>query len=181
MFTAASTRPAVGLRRRKYLRGRPTPHRTFIEVAALEGGLQDWRSLPELRRISTQFWRWHPAATVIVAQERFTSSNLRSTHCVRTALTTFVHAHNLDELKARSEEHQVVYVETLGNPNSDIPNVDAIAEIACQTRHSGYCRQHLPYRACSVTGAQRDVVVFTTVYRRPWNNSGQHHHRRRYI
>ncbi|MBR6513049.1 MAG: O-acetylhomoserine aminocarboxypropyltransferase/cysteine synthase, partial [Clostridia bacterium] len=45
--------------------------------------------------------------------------------------TTFVDAHNLDEVKnAIKENPRAVYLETLGNPNSDIPDIDAIAEIA---------------------------------------------------
>ena len=45
--------------------------------------------------------------------------------------TTFVDAHNLAELEgAIKEDTRAIYLETLGNPNSDIPDVDAIAEIA---------------------------------------------------
>ena len=45
--------------------------------------------------------------------------------------TTFVDVHNLDEVEAAIRPNtKVVYLETLGNPNSDIPNIDAIAEIA---------------------------------------------------
>ncbi len=45
--------------------------------------------------------------------------------------TTFVDAHNLDELESAIQENtKAVYLETLGNPNSDIPDIDAIAEIA---------------------------------------------------
>lgn len=45
--------------------------------------------------------------------------------------TTFVDAHNLKELEdAIQENTKAVYLETLGNPNSDIPDIDAIAEIA---------------------------------------------------
>lgn len=45
--------------------------------------------------------------------------------------TTFVDAHNLSEVEnAIREDTKAVYIETLGNPNSDIPNIDAIAEIA---------------------------------------------------
>lgn len=45
--------------------------------------------------------------------------------------TTFVDAHNLDEVEAAIQENtKAVYLETLGNPNSDIPDIDAIAEIA---------------------------------------------------
>lgn len=45
--------------------------------------------------------------------------------------TTFVDAHNLEELEGAIKENtRAVYLETLGNPNSDIPDIDAIAEIA---------------------------------------------------
>ena len=45
--------------------------------------------------------------------------------------TTFVDAHNLDEVKAAIRPNtKVVWLETLGNPNSDIPNIDKIAVIA---------------------------------------------------
>ncbi|MGN0916300.1 MAG: O-acetylhomoserine aminocarboxypropyltransferase/cysteine synthase family protein [Succinivibrio sp.] len=45
--------------------------------------------------------------------------------------TTFVDTHNLDEVeKAIKENTKALYIETLGNPNSDIPDIDAIALIA---------------------------------------------------
>ena len=45
--------------------------------------------------------------------------------------TTFVDAHKLDEVEnAIQENTRAIYLETLGNPNSDIPNIDAVAEIA---------------------------------------------------
>ena len=45
--------------------------------------------------------------------------------------TIFVDVHNLEEIKnAINENTKAIYLETLGNPNSDIPDIDAIAEIA---------------------------------------------------
>ncbi len=45
--------------------------------------------------------------------------------------TTFVDAHNLQEVEAAIQENsRAIYIETLGNPNSDIPDIDALAEIA---------------------------------------------------
>ena len=45
--------------------------------------------------------------------------------------TTFVDAHNLVEVEGAIQENtRAIYLETLGNPNSDIPDIDAIAEIA---------------------------------------------------
>ena len=45
--------------------------------------------------------------------------------------TTFVDAHDLEEVEAAIQDNtRAIYLETLGNPNSDIPDIDAIAEIA---------------------------------------------------
>ena len=45
--------------------------------------------------------------------------------------TTFVDAHNLEEVEnAIQENTRAIYLETLGNPNSDIPDIDAISAIA---------------------------------------------------
>jgi O-acetylhomoserine (thiol)-lyase len=45
--------------------------------------------------------------------------------------TTFVNAHDLKEVEDAIQEHtKAIYLETLGNPNSDIPDIDTIADIA---------------------------------------------------
>ena len=45
--------------------------------------------------------------------------------------TTFVNAHDLAEVEGAIQDNtRAIYLETLGNPNSDIPDIDAIAEIA---------------------------------------------------
>ncbi len=45
--------------------------------------------------------------------------------------TTFVDAHDLNEVEAAIQENtRAIYLETLGNPNSDIPDIEAIAAIA---------------------------------------------------
>ena len=45
--------------------------------------------------------------------------------------TTFVDAHNLEEVEAAIKENTTaIFLETLGNPNSDIPDIEAISEIA---------------------------------------------------
>ena len=45
--------------------------------------------------------------------------------------TTFVDIHNLDEVRAAvNPKTRAVFIETLGNPNSDIPDIKALAEIA---------------------------------------------------
>lgn len=45
--------------------------------------------------------------------------------------TTFVDIHNLDEVKnAIKDNTKAIFIETLGNPNSDIADIEALAEIA---------------------------------------------------
>ncbi len=45
--------------------------------------------------------------------------------------TTFVDAHNLAEVEGAIKDNtRAIYLETLGNPNSDIPDIDAISKIA---------------------------------------------------
>ena len=45
--------------------------------------------------------------------------------------TTFVDAHNLEEVEGAIQDNtKAIYLETLGNPNSDIPDIDALSEIA---------------------------------------------------
>ena len=45
--------------------------------------------------------------------------------------TTFVNVHDLDEVEAAiTDDTRAIFLETLGNPNSDIPDIDAVAGIA---------------------------------------------------
>lgn len=45
--------------------------------------------------------------------------------------TTFVDIHNLREVEdAINSETKAIFIETLGNPNSDIPDIDALSKIA---------------------------------------------------
>lgn len=45
--------------------------------------------------------------------------------------TTFVDVHKLEEVEAAIRENtRAIYLETLGNPNSDIPDIDTVAAIA---------------------------------------------------
>ena len=45
--------------------------------------------------------------------------------------TTFVDIHDLDAVKAALQPNtKAIFIETLGNPNSDIPDIDALADIA---------------------------------------------------
>ena len=45
--------------------------------------------------------------------------------------TTFVDIHNLAEVEAAIKDNtRGIFIETLGNPNSDIPDIDAVSELA---------------------------------------------------
>lgn len=45
--------------------------------------------------------------------------------------TTFVNIHDLEEVEAAIQDNtRAIYIETLGNPNSDIPDIDALAKLA---------------------------------------------------
>ena len=45
--------------------------------------------------------------------------------------TSFVDIHNLSEVEASIKDNtRAVFIETLGNPNSDIPDIDAVSELA---------------------------------------------------
>ena len=44
---------------------------------------------------------------------------------------TFVNIHDLEEVEQAIQENTLaLYIETLGNPNSDIPDIDALAQLA---------------------------------------------------
>lgn len=44
---------------------------------------------------------------------------------------SFVNIHDLSEVEAAIEDNtRAIYIETLGNPNSDIPDIDALADLA---------------------------------------------------
>lgn len=44
---------------------------------------------------------------------------------------SFVNIHDLDEVEAAIQDNtRAIYIETLGNPNSDIPDIDALASLA---------------------------------------------------
>ena len=103
-------------------------------VAALEGGVAGLALASGAAAVTYSLIALAQAGDHVVAQKTIYggSSNLLE-HTLRPygIDTTFVDAHNLDEVEGAIRENtKVVYLETLGNPNSDIPDIDAIAEIA---------------------------------------------------
>lgn len=103
-------------------------------IAALEGGVAGLAVASGAAAITYTIQALAQAGDHIVAQKTIyggTYNLLAHTLKQFNIDATFVDAHNLEELEGAIRENTtLVFLETLGNPNSDIPNVDAIAEIA---------------------------------------------------
>ena len=103
-------------------------------LAALEGGAAALAIASGAAAITYTIQALAQAGDHIVAQKTIYggSYNLLAHTLPQFGVTaTFVDAHNLEELTAAIQTNtKAVYLETLGNPNSDIPDIDAIAEIA---------------------------------------------------
>ena len=103
-------------------------------VAALEGGSAALAVASGAAAISYTIEALAANGGHIVAQKTIYggSYNLLSNTLPQYGIeTTFVDAHNLAEVEGAIKENtRAIYLETLGNPNSDIPDIDAIAEIA---------------------------------------------------
>ena len=103
-------------------------------IAALEGGAAALAVASGAAAITYTLQALAQAGDHIVAQKTIyggTYNLLAHTLSQFGVSTSFVNAHNLDELEsAIKPETKTVYIETLGNPNSDIPDIDKIAEIA---------------------------------------------------
>ena len=102
--------------------------------AALEGGVAALAVASGAAAITYAIEALAQAGDHIVAQKTVYGGtfNLLEHTLVQFGIeTTFVNAHDLKELEAAILPNtKAVYLETLGNPNSDIPDIDAIAEIA---------------------------------------------------
>ena len=103
-------------------------------IAALEGGVAALAVASGAAAITYTLQALAQAGDHIVAQKTIyggTYNLLAHTLSQFGVSTSFVNANNLDELEsAIKPETKAVYIETLGNPNSDIPDIDKIAEIA---------------------------------------------------
>ena len=103
-------------------------------IARLEGGVAGLAVASGAAAIAYTIQALANAGEHIVAQKTIyggTSNLLAHTLTNYGINTTFVDAHNLEEVEGAIQENtKAVYLETLGNPNSDIPDLDAIAEIA---------------------------------------------------
>ncbi len=107
-------------------------------VAALEGGAAGLAVASGAAAITYAIETVAKAGDHIVAQNTIyggTYNLLDTTLKAFGVNTTFVNIHDLDQVKkAIRPETKAVYLETLGNPNSDIPDIEALARIAHEYR-----------------------------------------------
>lgn len=103
-------------------------------IAALEGGVAALALASGAAAITYTIQALAGKGGHIVAQKTIYGGSynlLAHTLPLYGITTTFVDAHDLAEIEAAIRpETRAIYLETLGNPNSDIPDIDAIAEIA---------------------------------------------------
>lgn len=103
-------------------------------IAALESGVAGLAVSSGVAAISYVIQALAKSGEHIVAQKTIyggTSNLLGHTYKNIGIDTTFVDAHNLEEIEAAIQDNtKAIYLETLGNPNSDIPDLDAISELA---------------------------------------------------
>lgn len=103
-------------------------------VAALEGGVAGLAVSSGAAAITYTLMALAQAGGHIVAQKTIYGGSynlLAHTLKLYGIETTFVDIHNLTEVEqAIRENTRGIFIETMGNPNSDIPDIDAIADIA---------------------------------------------------
>ena len=103
-------------------------------IAALEGGSAGLAVASGAAAITYAIQALAKAGDHVVAQKTIYGGSynlLEHTLSQFGIETTFVDAHNLDEVEGAIKDNTtLVYLETLGNPNADIPNIDAISEVA---------------------------------------------------
>ncbi len=103
-------------------------------VAALEGGVAALAVASGAASITYTIQALAQAGDHIVAQKTIYggSFNLLAHTLPQYGVdTTFVDAHDLEQVEAAIQPNtKAIYAETLGNPTSDIPDIDALASIA---------------------------------------------------
>lgn len=103
-------------------------------VAALEGGVAALAVASGAAAISYTIGALAGSGEHIVAQKTIYggSYNLLAHTLPQYGIsTTFVNVHDLSEVEAAIKDNtKALYIESLGNPNSDIPDIDALASIA---------------------------------------------------
>lgn len=103
-------------------------------IAALEGGVAALAVASGAAAISYTIEALAANGGHIVAQKTIYGGSANLLEHTLPGLgitTTFVDVHDLSSVEGAIQENtRAIYIETLGNPNSDIPNIDAIAAIA---------------------------------------------------
>ena len=103
-------------------------------IAALEGGVAALAVASGAAAINYTIEALAQNGGHIVAQKTIYggSYNLLAHTLPNFGITaTFADIHNLEEVEnAIQDNTRAIYIETLGNPNSDIPDIDAVAELA---------------------------------------------------
>lgn len=103
-------------------------------IAALEGGVAALAVASGAAAISYTIEALAANGGHIVAQKNIYGGSANLLEHTLPGLgitTTFVDAHDLSAVEGAIQENtRAIYIETLGNPNSDIPDIDAIAAIA---------------------------------------------------
>lgn len=103
-------------------------------IAALEGGVAALAVASGAAAISYTIEALAANGGHIVAQKTIYGGSANLLEHTLPGLgitTTFVDAHDLSAVEGAIQENtRAIYIETLGNPNSDIPDIDAIATIA---------------------------------------------------
>ena len=103
-------------------------------IAALEGGVAGLAVASGAAAITYTIQALAAKGEHIVAQKTIyggSANLLAHTLPLYGIDTSFVNIHDLDEVAAAIQPNtKAIYIETLGNPNSDIPDIDALAELA---------------------------------------------------
>ena len=103
-------------------------------IAALEGGTAALAVASGAAAITYSIQALAQQGDHVVAQKTIyggTFNLLAHTLPLYGIQTTFVDIHNLEDVKAAIRPNtKAIFIETLGNPNSDIPDIDALAQIA---------------------------------------------------
>ena len=103
-------------------------------IAALEGGLAGLALASGAAAITYTVQALAKAGEHIVAQKTIyggSANLLAHTLPLYGIETSFVNIHDLHEVEAAIRPNtKALYIETLGNPNSDIPDIDALAALA---------------------------------------------------
>lgn len=103
-------------------------------IAALEGGIAGLAVASGAAAITYVIETLATQGEHIVAQKTIyggSANLLAHTLPLYGINTTFVDIHNLSEVEASIKDNtKAIYIETLGNPGSDIPDIDAVAAIA---------------------------------------------------